>query len=269
MGSISVLSFIYNEASVIEESLKCIRPHVDEIIVTDLDSTDGTREIAEKYCDQVYLKPWLMCGDHYKSFLRARAKCDYILWWYPDEFYPEKTAKALRAVVDTGEYTAYSFMRQEYMDNVRVGFRETPDGEMIYHGTPESPNYQNRLHKRCDEIFYTGLVHAEIHGEYHCCQMPPEYYMEHRKTSRDQEFDNVRLYIWYKYLVWLYGDTKVEPYKTYVDSYRKIIHDSEEKNATGERRTHPAEEEWWNWRDYPLVPDKDVVDRAIREMGEA
>ena len=51
-------------------------------------------------------------------------------------------------------------------------------------------------------------------------------------------------------LVSYYRATPIEPYKTYIDSYKKIIHDSEAKNLSGERLVHPAEEWWWIWPKY-------------------
>lgn len=261
-NTISAVTFCYNEEDKLEGSLKTILPHVDEVVLANLESTDRTREIALDMGCRVFDVPWLICGDQYKMFLRDKAKSGWILWWYADEYFPEKTGQSIRKVVNTSEFTAFSFMRQEFMDGVQLCVAPG-----VPHGTEGSPNYQNRLHKKCDEIFYTELVHAEIHGKFRACPMPPELFMEHRKTSKDQEFDNVRLYIWYKYLVWLYGDTKVEPYKEYVESYRKIIRDSEAKNASGERRIHLAEENWWKWRDYPLVEDKEYIDKAVKEMA--
>ena len=255
---ISALSFVFNEEGCIEKSLQALRPYVDEIIIVDLESTDGTKHIASNYADKLFSRPWQICGDENKMFLREQSSGDWLLWFYPDEVWPPFSAEALKKIVKTEGFDAFSFMRQEYMDGIRL----------MPHGTPQSPNYQNRLHRKCDKIFYTGLVHAELHGSFKACPMPPEYYFEHHKTSKAQEFDNVRLYIWYKYLVWKYGDTHVEPYRTYVASYRKIIADSEAKIATGERRKHPAEEEWWRWRDFEINPTGEIVDKAIKEQEE-
>lgn len=242
---ISALSFVFNEEKHIEASLEALRPYVDELIIVDLESTDRTNEIACKYADRVFIKPWALCGDGYKEFLHYQATGDWLLWWYPDELFPKKTAEALKKIIKSDKYDAYAFMRHEYMDGVRLN--QTPG---VAHGTKESPNYQNRLHRNNGKIFYTGLVHAEAHGLFHTCPMPPEYFMEHHKESTGQEYDNFRLYVFYKYLVWLYGDTKSEPYKEYVDSYRKIIHDSEVKNISGERGISLAEEFWQDWRKY-------------------
>ena len=261
-NKISAVTFCYNEEETMDRCLAALRPYVDEIIIADLESTDKTHEIAEKYADKIFMKPWVICGDQYKMFLRSQASGDWLLWFYPDEIYPEKTAAALKIIVDDEKFNSFSIMRQEIMDGVQLCVAPG-----VPHGTSASPNYQNRLHKKCPEIFYTELVHAEIHGKFYTCPLPEDLFMEHHKSSKAQEFDNVRLYIWYKYLVWKYGDTKVEPYREYVESYRKIIRDSEAKNDTGERRIHPAEEEWWKWRDYPLVEDKEYIDRSIKEMA--
>ncbi len=243
---ISAVTFCYNEERVMEECINALRPYVDEIVIADLESTDRTREIAEECgVDKIFLKPWLICGDEYKMFLREQTTGDWLLWFYPDEIFPERTGRALRIIVDDEEYNSFAFMRQEFMDGVQLCVAPG-----VPHGTPESPNYQNRLHKKCDEIFYTGLVHAEIHGKFRTCPLPSDLFMMHKKTSEAQEFDNQRLYVWYHYSIWLYGDTKVEPYREFVTSYRKIVHDSEEKNLSGEREISLAEEFWWDWQKY-------------------
>ena len=86
---ISVVSFVYNEALHIEETLQALRPWVDEIIIADLESKDRTAEIAKKYADKVFIKPWALCGDGYKEFLHYQATGDWLLWWYPDELFPD------------------------------------------------------------------------------------------------------------------------------------------------------------------------------------
>ena len=234
---ISAVSFIYNEASCIGEALENISPYVDEILLVDMDSTDGTAEIAYRYTKEIYKKPHLICGDQYKDFLAANAKGDWLLWFYPDERFSTAFLEKAHELAETENYDAYALMRHEYRDGIRL----------MPHGTIESPNHQNRLHRRGKGIFYTELVHAELHGRYRSCALPPELFMEHRKENVGQEFDNWRTYVEMKHLLWKYRDTKVQPYKTYCDSYRQIIRDSEVKNADGSRLRHPAEEMWWEW----------------------
>lgn len=250
---ITGLTFIYNEEAGMEKVLQSIKPYVQEIIVYDLESTDSTFDICKKYTDKVYKVPYLLCGDSYKQELVYRSKGDWILWFYGDEVFPEYTAKSFEKFTKLGDrWNVFAFMRHEYMDNIRLNFRQ--DNKIIEYGTAMCPNYQCRLIKNDNRIQYSELVHAEFDGKYETCSLPSEYYMEHRKTSQDQEFDNWRLYVYYKMLVWKYGDTNVEPYKKYVVSYRKIIKDSEEANLKGVRKILLAEEFWWEYDRYKNLP---------------
>lgn len=237
MPKVSAVSFIFNEEKDIKAALENIAPYVDEILLVDMDSTDKTAEIAYDYTKEIYKMPHLVCGDSYKQFLSYTAKGDWLLWFYPDERFSEAFLKKMKEFVSSDKYDAYGLMRHEYRDDIRL----------MPHGTDESPNYQNRLHRRGQGIYYTELVHAELHGRFRHCPLPAEYFMEHRKTNVGQEFDNYRTYVEMCHLLWKYRDTKVQPYKHYCDSYRQIIHDSEAKNMDGSRMVHPAEIHWWHW----------------------
>jgi len=265
---ISAVTFCYNEGDKLKKSLPVLRPYVDEVIVYDLESTDDTNEVAKKYTNEVVRVPYMLCGDGYKMELAYRSKGNWLLWFYADEIFSQNTVEILSKLTEATRYNVFAFMRHEYLDNIRVGYNK--GDKLVYFGSAENPNYQSRLIKKDERTFYTELVHAEMHGTQETCGMPPEYYMEHRKSSKDQEFDNIRLYIWYKHLIWKYGNTKVEPYKTYVDSYKKIIADSELAMSTGTRRKHAAEEDWANWRNYPLFKeDEKIVDKAVKETIES
>lgn len=248
MNDISVLSFVYQEAENIDAWLGHLKPHVKEIIIFDLESTDNTFELCKKYTDKVYKVPYLLCGDSYKIELHSRAKGSWLLWTYPDERFSESFLNVLPKLTSNDKWNAYSIMRHEYLDGIRACYK---DGErIIAFGTPENPNYQCRLHKNDGRIFYTELVHFEIAGTYNNCPLPPEYNMAHLKSSSSQEFDNIRLYLLYKELIWKYGNTTTQPYKQYIDSYKKIVHDSEAKNLSGERKIHLSEEFWHVWKMY-------------------
>ena len=234
---VSAVSFVYNEEKDIRACLNSLVEFVDEILIVDMSSTDKTAEIAYEFTKRIFRKPHLICGDQYKEFLNHNAVGDWLLWFYPDERFGDCFVGALQKLTDSDKFDTYALMRHEYMDDVRL-----PG-----HGTNKSPNFQNRLHRKGQGIFYTDLVHAEVHGRFRSCNLPEEYFMEHRKTTSEQEFDNWRTYVEMKHLLWKYRDTKAEPYKTYCDSYRQIIAESEKLNEEGKRLPHLAEEFWWQW----------------------
>ena len=237
---ISAVSFVYNEQDSIRGAMENLRPYVDEIVIVEMSSTDRTLEIAYEYTREIYRKPHLICGDFYKEFLAYTANGDWLLWFYPDERFNKRFLEGMRELAASDKYDAYAIMRHEYRDGIRLPA----------YGTPADPNYQNRFHRKGKGIFYTELVHAQLHGKFTSCDLPEEYWMEHHKKVADQEFDNFRLYAEYKHLIWKYRDTTVQPYKQYVDSYRQIVAESEDKNRKGERMCHPAEELWWRWWEF-------------------
>lgn len=247
-NNITIVSFVYNEEKNIDAWLSQLKPHVNDIVIFDLESTDNTFELCKKYTDKIYRRPYLLCGDSYKIELHSMCKSDWILWTYPDERFSEAFLSALPKLLSSDKWNSYSLMRHEYLDDVRVCYKS--GDRILAFGTPESPNYQCRLHKNDNRIFYTELVHFEIAGDYTICPLPPEYYMEHLKSSSSQEFDNIRLYLLYKQLIWKYENTVIQPYKKYIDSYKQIIKDSEAKNLSGERLIHLSEEFWWVYKKY-------------------
>jgi len=244
---ISALSFVYNEGHYMDECLSQLKPYVDEIIIADGSSTDNTVEIARKHGAKVLEFPHLACGDFYKLELHRQAKNDWLLWFYPDERWPKITLDAIKEYVKDPTYTAYSFMRRDYRGDEWLHYNQ--NGKDIYFGTNDSPNFQNRLHKNNGVIYYTELVHAEYHGQSSVKTCPPEIFMEHRKTKEEQAYDDWRLVVEYQHLIWKYGSPKVEPYLTYITSYRQVMRETMIRVQKNDRILLPQEKDWMNWRE--------------------
>ena len=87
--SLAAVLIVKNEAEHLEKCLSTARPHVDEIVVVDTGSTDGTQEIARQYADVFEEIEWP------DSFSVARnrsfdlASGDYIMWLDGDEHIAE------------------------------------------------------------------------------------------------------------------------------------------------------------------------------------
>jgi glycosyltransferase involved in cell wall biosynthesis len=86
MQSPRVSGFVvtYNRASLVETCLRSIR-FVDELIVIDKSSTDGTRAIAERYADQMITVPWSPTVEETREGALALCRHDWVVHLDDDE----------------------------------------------------------------------------------------------------------------------------------------------------------------------------------------
>lgn len=99
MPKISATIVCLNEEDKIEDCLKSLQPVVDEIIVVDSLSTDGTLEIARRYTDKIYEQEWLGFIDQ-KNLAASKATHDWILNVDCDERLDPELTDALRDIKD-------------------------------------------------------------------------------------------------------------------------------------------------------------------------
>lgn len=107
---ISACMIVKNAAGTVEAALKSIRPHVDELVIVDTGSTDGTTEICRRHADKVEV--FLDCNDPESgliddfSLARNRslelASKEWMVWLDADDVV--KGAENLRAICR--KYTA-------------------------------------------------------------------------------------------------------------------------------------------------------------------
>ncbi len=82
----------HNRASLVETCLRSIR-FVDQLIVIDKSSTDGTRAIAKRYADRVITVPWSPTVEETRAHALALCRHDWVVHLDDDEmFSPEAIA---------------------------------------------------------------------------------------------------------------------------------------------------------------------------------
>jgi glycosyltransferase involved in cell wall biosynthesis/thioredoxin-like negative regulator of GroEL len=147
--TISCCMIVKNEEAFLEQCLESVKDHVDEIIIVDTGSTDGTVEIARRYTDKVYFHAWE------DSFSKARnqalqyAANDWIFQIDADEELVEGGgAEPREAVRDAGE-----------ADVIYVNIISTYSG-----GTRKARHNFERLFRNNGLIHYEGIVHNRVVG---------------------------------------------------------------------------------------------------------
>ncbi|WP_338762186.1 glycosyltransferase family 2 protein [Bernardetia sp. ABR2-2B] len=108
---VSAVLIAYNEATIIEETLKAL-VWCDEIIVVDSGSTDRSQEIYDKYNCKVFIRDFDGFGTQ-KNFAFSQAKYDWILSMDADEVLSKKLQQEIQKKLEqeTIEESAFNLPR--------------------------------------------------------------------------------------------------------------------------------------------------------------
>lgn len=147
--TISLCMIVKNEEHYLEDCLTSVRPHVDEIIVVDTGSTDGTVEIARKGGARVFHFEWVNDFAAARNESLRHATGDWILQLDADERLDlASPAKGLGKTVSTPGVTAFAVPIRSHL---------LEQGKSTY-----SVNYNYRLFKRLPELRFEREVHESI-----------------------------------------------------------------------------------------------------------
>ncbi|WP_243125424.1 glycosyltransferase family 2 protein [Clostridium amazonitimonense] len=145
---ISLCMIVKNEEKVLDRCLNSLKDTLDEIIIIDTGSHDGTKEIALKYTDKVFDFTW--CNDFSKArnFSISKASNDWVLILDADEVIKEFNIGSLKSFCNenNNKVTGRIKIVNEYEDD---------------YGTKRYIERINRLFNR--KFFeYKGSIHEQI-----------------------------------------------------------------------------------------------------------
>ena len=131
---ISCFLIVCNEADRLEASLRPLAGWVDQLIVLDSGSTDGSVEIAQKYADDVYQTDWPGFGPQRNRAL-AYCKHDWVMTIDADEVMTEELKAEIDTVLSKPNLTA-NFIRLPWHTflfgkPLKYGRYSTPQGKLF------------------------------------------------------------------------------------------------------------------------------------------
>ncbi|MEM9470533.1 MAG: glycosyltransferase [Pseudomonadota bacterium] len=133
---------VKNEAAFLEGCLSALRTHVDEIVIVDTGSSDGTPEIARRFDCKLLHQPWQGNFSAARNYAIDNGSCDWVLYIDADERLSCK-----------GNVPLASLLPDADVKGLRVKFR--PRTDMTCYD-------ELRLFRRDPRIRFKGSMHESI-----------------------------------------------------------------------------------------------------------
>ena len=196
---------VCNELTEIQKLISFLLEHKrdeDEIVVT-LDATNGLEAVREylKYTsaprEEFNWHSWPFDGDFsdLKNYTKKMCSGDYIFHLDADEIPHEILMEQLPTILETNDADLIWIPRVNTVEGLtdewanKWGWRVTENGWVNY------PDYQSRVFRNVDEIFWQNKVHERIVGAKTYAHLPPheELSLYHPKTI-DKQIKQNKLY---------------------------------------------------------------------------
>jgi glycosyltransferase involved in cell wall biosynthesis len=153
-----------NNMPYVKLALRSVIPHVDEMLVVDGGSSDGTVELAKALGCRVVINPWPGSNSaqrqHYVDLLNEDAIADPGVRW--------------ALIVDSDEILSGSFSRQTLLeweqariDNAWVGRKwlvKRDERIAFVSSSPHTPDWQRRVIRITADVSYSGGIHERCEG---------------------------------------------------------------------------------------------------------
>lgn len=164
MIGISLCMIVRNEENNIAKALKSVEGLVDEFIVVDTGSKDGTREVAEALGAQVFDFQWCDAFSAARNFSLSKAKYPWILVLDADEGISRKDHQRIKQLLNNNKSFGFELIQRNYVNNDVINGAVPCNG---YYN--EEKNYKAflkvpviRLFRNDPRIRFHGAVHELV-----------------------------------------------------------------------------------------------------------
>lgn len=150
MITVSLCMIVKNEAKVLGRCLDSIADLVDEIIIADTGSSDGTKEIAGRYTGQVYDFQWVDDFSAARNDVFSRATMEYIYSADADEVLSPENRERFRILKET-LLPEIEIVQMKYANQLQLG--------AVYNFDEE---YRPKLFKRKRDFVWEDPIHETV-----------------------------------------------------------------------------------------------------------
>jgi tetratricopeptide (TPR) repeat protein len=159
---------VKNEEAVLGKCLSCVRKLVDEMIVVDTGSSDGTIAIAEDFGARVYRHLWENDFGKHRNQALEYAKGEWILVMDADEVIASRDIEKIEKLVSRPGAYGYSFILRNYERNPNLANLIVNPGDYEEEcGFPGFiPVRLIRLFRNTEMIRFSGAVHETVNKSF-------------------------------------------------------------------------------------------------------
>lgn len=150
MVTFSLCMIVKNEEKVLERCLGSLAACMDEIIIVDTGSTDGTKEIAGRYTNQVFDFEWTGSFADARNFAASKAAMDYIYTADADEYLEPEDQSRLQNLKKV--------MLPE-IEIVQMLYCTPEESSTVYNFEKE---YRPKLYRRQREFVWIDPIHETL-----------------------------------------------------------------------------------------------------------
>src|SRR5436190_450999 len=131
-------------------ALHSARPFMDEMVVVDTGSVDGSREIARQMGARLYEFPWCDDFSAARNYSLDQATGDWIFWMDADDILPPESGQELRRLVAgcPGRDTAFLITVVERKQRQRGQRAETGHGHVKLFPRHPGIRFRYRIHEQ-------------------------------------------------------------------------------------------------------------------------
>jgi len=198
---ISYAVLTHNEGEYIEKLLSLLttnkRPQDEIVVVDDFSKDELTKQILEKYKNQIVLNYRTFDGDHtQKNYLNSLCQGDYILQLDADELVYKELIDILPTLLeDNNEVDLFIIPRINTVEGLTQEWAQKWRWNVNENGWVNFPDWQMRLYRNCDWVKWNGLLHSKIEGYKTYVLLPTEevYCILHPKQL-DRQIEQNNLY---------------------------------------------------------------------------
>ncbi len=150
MITISACLIVKNEEKVLSRCLESLKDIVDEIIIIDTGSMDGTKELAKLYTEKIYDFKWVDDFSAARNFSFSKATMDYIYVVDADEVIDEENRKKFLDL-KKALLTEIEIVQMLYSNQLAFNTTYNYDTE-----------YRPKLYKRIRNFTWVDPIHESV-----------------------------------------------------------------------------------------------------------